>query len=148
MNVGKFILNVVVTYVLFAVLYTALEMTVLKDQMAAMQPLMRPQEETTIIFFYYLVETVVFVWLFGKVAGGRPMQDGILYGVMLSLYMSAASATMIVSLKDMPEGLILPSSIANLVVFTIIAAVLSLLDAKGWGVMAAAAEDDEDDEGD
>ncbi|MCJ9428477.1 hypothetical protein [Kordiimonas marina] len=145
MNVGKFILNVVVAYVLFAVLYTAVEMWVLADQVAAMKPLMKDPAETTISYAYYLVQTIVFVWLFGKVAGGRTLMDGVTFGIMLALYASASSATMMVALKGFPEGQILPWTIANIVVFAVIAAVLSLLDAKGWGVMATASDGDEGD---
>lgn len=140
MNVGKFILNIVVAYILFAVLYTVAEMYIIADQMEAMKALMKPEEETMVVYLYYLVETIVFVWLFNKVVGSDNMKDAAVYGAMIGFYVSAAGAVMFATVNGMPEGMILPTFIMNVINSALVAMGLAFMWGKGWGSGASAAE--------
>ncbi|WP_286830327.1 MULTISPECIES: hypothetical protein [Kordiimonas] len=133
MNVGKFILNIVVAFIAYGILYTAGE-AIFADQFAAGMAMMHPQEAIMVpVLGYHLVQTIVVVWLFGKAVGSGDLKAGAMFGFMIGLYLLATDNNWFTMLKDFPQDARLPIDILHLVNGTIVGALLAFMWGKGWG---------------
>ncbi len=140
MNVGKFILNVVVAYILYAVLYMVEPMFIMPAAWAEAAAAMKPMEEIAVAtMLYHLVQTVVVVWLFTKAVGTGDIMAGVIFGLMIGLYLLATDSLWYTSLPDFPQATRVPLMVMHLVNGAIVGAVLAFMAGKGWGARAAAA---------
>lgn len=133
MSIGKFILNVVVAYLVYGALYTT-GTVVFADQFDAMMVALKPAD--TILMpemAYHLVQTIVVVWLFDKAVGSGDMKAGALFGAMIGLYLLASDAIWYVSLLDFPQDARMVQGFLHLVVGAIVGVVLAFMQGKGWG---------------
>jgi hypothetical protein len=140
MNVGKFILNIIVAYIAYGILYTVGGMAFM-DTFTAGQAMMNPPEA---IFMetmgYHLVQTVVVVWLFQKAVGSGDMKAGAMFGFMVGLYLVATDNIWFASIKDFPQDARMSIDIMHLVIGPIIGVLLAFMAGKGWGSGATAEE--------
>ena len=138
MSIGKFVLNVVVAYFAYGVLYTIGTM-VFADQFGAMAVALKP-EETILMpeMAYHLVQTIVVVWLFNKAVGSGDMKAGAMFGAMVGLYLLASDAIWYVSLADFPQDARMVQGALHLVVGALVGVVLAFMQGKGWGSAAEA----------
>lgn len=138
MSIGKFILNVVVAYLAYGVLYTAGTMA-FADQFGAMAPALKPEEAKFLPeMAYHLVQTIVVVWLFDKAVGSGDMKAGAMFGAMVGLYLLASDAIWYVSLADFPQDARMVQGAMHLIVGAIIGVLLAFMQGKGWGSRAEA----------
>ena len=139
MNVGKFILNIVVAFIAYGVLYTAGGMMFMAQLAPGMEH-MKPEEAIMVpTLAYHLVQTVVVVWLFNKAVGSGDMKAGAMFGVMIGLYLLASDAVWFTSLKDFPGDGRMVLGVMHLVVGAIIGVLLAFMEGKGWGSSGKAA---------
>ncbi|WP_417455816.1 hypothetical protein [Kordiimonas sp.] len=139
MNVGKFILNIVVAYIVYGVLYTVGPMFIAADAFTAAEAAMKPMEETGMaVMAYHLVQTVVVVWLFDKAVGSGDMKAAVVFGLMVGLYLVATDSVWYTMLKDFPQDTRMPIMGMHLVNNAIVAVVLAFMAGKGWGSSAKA----------
>ncbi|NVJ96980.1 MAG: hypothetical protein HWE25_02445 [Alphaproteobacteria bacterium] len=131
MNVGKFILNVVIAFIVYGALYMG-GVSVFEAQFAAGQEMMNPEAETPALA-YHFVQTVVVVWLFGKAVGSADLKAGAIYGFMMGLYLMATQATWIISIKGFPQDGRFVSGVMDLAVGVIVGVLLAFLWGKGLG---------------
>ncbi|MFC4348968.1 hypothetical protein ACFO5Q_14030 [Kordiimonas lipolytica] len=142
MNVGKFILNIVVAFIAFGILYTVGPM-MFADAFEASMMALKPQEETVVpIMGYHLVQTIAFVWLFGKAVGSADLKAGAMFGFMVGLYLLATDNIWYTMLKDFPQETRLPLDIMHLVFGAIVGALMSFMWGKGMGFGAGEAAAD------
>lgn len=140
MNIGKFVLNVVIAYIAYAVLYMGIGM-LFPDQMNAGQVAMRPPEEIMVpTLAYHFVQTVVVVWLFGKAVGSGDLMAGAMFGFMIGLYLMATDSVWFASLKDFPQDGRVVLSLMNIGIGAIVGVLLAFLHSKGMGATGAAEE--------
>jgi len=140
MNVGKFILNIVVAFVVYGALYMG-GGALFEAQFAAGQDMMRADTETTALA-YHFVQTVVVVWLFGKAVGSGDLKAGALYGLMMGLYLMATQATWIIAIKEFPQDGRFVSGVMDLAVGVIVGVLLAFMWGKGLGFGTADAAED------
>ena len=126
MNVGKMILNIVVAFILYGVLYSIEPMFLMPEAWAAAEAAMKP------------MQTIVVVWLFTKAVGTGDVKAGIVFGLMIGLYLVATDSIWYSSLASFPQATRLPLMIMHLVNGAIVGAVLAFMAGKGWGARAAA----------
>jgi len=133
MNIGKFILNVVVAFVVFGLLYTG-GMAMMADSFESATALMRPDEEIMVsTLAYHFVQTIVIVWLFNKAVGSGDLKAGLIFGAMVGLYLMATNATWFIALKDFPQDSRAVLGVMNIVFGGIVGALLAFMQGKGWG---------------
>jgi len=137
MNIGKFILNVIVAFVAYGALYTGGTM-MFADQFAAAMEASNP--ESIGVLVYHLVQTVVVVWLFNKAVGSGDMKAGAVFGTMIGLYLLASDAVWFSTVKDFPGDARMVLGVMHLVVGAIVGMLLAFMQGKGWGSSAIAAE--------
>lgn len=148
MNIGKFVLNVVIAYFAYFVLYTIGAMYLFKDAYATMATMMYPQEQNMVqTMGYHLVQTIVVVWMFGKAVGSGDMKAGAMFGVMFGLYLMASDAIWFVNLLAFPSDARLPQTILHIVIGALIGMLLAFMESKGWGASSSPAEASEAMEG-
>ncbi len=135
MSIGKFVLNVVVAFVAYGVLYTLGTMA-FAAQFSAMTAVTNP--EGMGILTYHLVQTVVVVWLFNKAVGSGDLKAGVMFGGMIGLYLLASDSIWFESLKDFPGDARMALGIMHLVIGAIVGALLAFMQGKGWGSAAEA----------
>lgn len=141
MNVGKFILNIVVAFIAYGILYSAGE-AIFADKFATGMAMMNPQDTILVpVLGYHLVQTVVVVWLFGKAVGSGDLKAGAMFGFMIGLYLLASDNNWFTMLKDFPQDARLPLDMLHLVNGAIVGALLSFMWGKGMGFGAADAAD-------
>jgi uncharacterized membrane protein SpoIIM required for sporulation len=139
MNVGKFILNIVVAFILYGVLYTVEPMFLMPDAFKAAEAAMKPMEEIAMATMaYHLVQTVVVVWLFTKAVGTGDIMAGVIFGLMIGLYLVATDSVWYTMLADFPQATRMPMMVMHLVNGAIVGAVLAFMAGKGWGARASA----------
>lgn len=133
MSIGKFVLNVVVAYFAYGILYTAGTMA-FADQFGAMTPALKP-EDTILMseMAYHLVQTIVVVWLFNKAVGSGDMKAGAMFGAMIGLYLLASDAIWYVSLADFPQEARMVQGALHLGIGALVGVVLAFMQGKGWG---------------
>lgn len=140
MNIGKFVLNVVIAFIAYGALYQGGTMMI-PDQMAATQAAMNPQEETMMtILAYHLAQTVAVVWLFGKAVGSGDLKAGAIFGLVIGFYLMATQAIWFTAVKDLPQDPRMVLAIMDLVVGALVGTLLAFLHGKGLGFAAADAE--------
>jgi len=133
MNIGKFVLNVIVAFVVFGLLYQGGTM-IFADRFAASAPFTKPEETIMVqALGYHFVQTVVFVWLFDKAVGSADMKAGAMFGAMVGLYLLASDSNWFVMLKDFPGDARMPLAVLHLVNGAIVGVVLAFMHSKGWG---------------
>lgn len=136
MNVGKFILNVIVAFIVYGILYQG-GMTLMADSFAAAKALMRPDEEIMMsVMAYHLVQTVVVVWLFGKAVGSGDLKAGAMFGAMVGVYLMATQATWMTALQAFPQDGRLVGGLMDIVIGAVVGVVLAFMWGKGWGAGA------------
>jgi hypothetical protein len=139
MNVGKFILNIVVAFILYGVLYTVEPMFLMPEAFKAAEAAMKPMEEIAMATMaYHLVQTVVVVWLFTKAVGTGDVMAGVIFGLMIGLYLVATDSVWYTMLADFPQATRMPVMIMHLVNGAIVGAALAFMAGKGWGARASA----------
>ena len=139
MNVGKFILNVVVAFILYGVLYTVEPMFLMPEAWVEAAAAMKPMEETMMgVMTYHLVQTIVVVWLFTKAVGTGDVKAGVIFGLMIGLYLVATDSIWYSSLASFPQATRMPLMVMHLLNGAIVGAVLALMAGKGWGARASA----------
>lgn len=134
MNVGKFILNVVIAFFLYFVLYMGLMVGLLGDVFAANADLMRPEDDPLMIYMMlaHLLQTIVVVAFFNFSVGSGDMGRGVRFGLLTGAYLAATDMTVYYSLK-LDTSPFLYSVAIHLGVGVIVGAVLAFLWGKGWG---------------
>ncbi|WP_417449265.1 hypothetical protein [Kordiimonas sp.] len=134
MNIGKFILNIVVAFVVYGLLYTVGPMFIMPEAFTAAEAAMKPMEETAVaVMTYHFVQTVVVVWLFGKAVGSGDIMAGVVFGFVIGLYAVATDSVWYTSLADFPQATRMPLMIMHLVINAVVGAVLAFMAGKGWG---------------
>lgn len=138
MSIGKFVLNVVVAYFAYGILYTAGTMA-FADQFGAMMVALKPADAILMPeMAYHLVQTIVVVWLFDKAVGSGDMKAGAMFGAMIGLYLLASDAIWYVSLLDFPQDARMVQGAMHLVVGAVVGVLLAFMQGKGWGSSAEA----------
>ena len=141
MNIGKFVLNVIVAFVAYGVLYGVVGPMIFADGYAAIMSAAKPPEEVFMSeMAYHMVQTIVFVWLFNKAVGSGDLKAGAMFGLMIGLYLMASDSIWFSTLKDYPSGGRMALSILNLVNSAIVGALLAFMQGKGWGSAAEASD--------
>ncbi len=135
MSIGKFVLNVVVAFVAYGVLYTLGQMA-FADQFSATVAATNPEGLGALA--YHGVQTIVVVWLFNKAVGSGDMKAGAMFGAMVGLYLLASDAVWFETLKDFPGDARMVLGVMHLVVGAIVGVLLAFMQGKGWGSAAEA----------
>ncbi len=134
MNIGKFVLNVIVAFLVYGALYTLGGEVIFKDAFATLVPVFHPQETTSMqTLGYHFVQTIVVVWMFGKAVGSGNLKDGAMFGLMFGLYLMATDSIWYVNIIDMPSASRLPLTIMHLVIGAIVGVLLAFMEGRGWG---------------
>ena len=136
MSIGKFVLNVVVVFVAYGVLYTVGTMA-FAEQFAAQANVVNP--ESMGILAYHMVQTVVVVWLFNKAVGSGDMKAGAMFGAMIGLYLMASDSIWYEGLIDFPQDARVILSAMHIAVGAIVGVLLAFMQGKGWGSAATEA---------
>jgi tetrahydromethanopterin S-methyltransferase subunit G len=133
MNLGKYLLNVVVVFIAFGVLYGG-SMALMADTFSAAKALMRPDEEIMMsTMAYHLAQTLAIVWLFNKAVGSGDLKAGAMFGAVVGFYLMATNATWFIALQDFPQDSRLVLSIMNIVYGALVGMLLAFMQRKGWG---------------
>lgn len=139
MNVGKFILNVVVAFIVYGVLYSVEPMFLMPEAWTEAAAAMKPVEEIVMpTMAYHLVQTIVVVWLFTKAVGTDDMTAGIIFGLMIGLYLLATDSLWYTSLPNFPQATRMPLMAMHLVNGAAVGAVLAFMAGRGWGARKVA----------
>jgi hypothetical protein len=139
MNVGKFILNVVIAFVAYFVLYMGTMSVLLGDVYAVNANLMRAEDDPLMMYAMlgHLFQTIVVVALFNMAVGSGDVGKGVRFGVLIGAYLAATDMTTYFSL-NMNTGPVVYSLVIHIVVGAIIGALLAFLWSKGLGSGKAA----------
>jgi len=142
MNVGKFILNVVIAFVLYFVFYMGLMVGVLGDVFAVNAEFMRAENDPLMPFtmLAHLLQTIVVVAFFNFAVGSGDMGRGVRFGLLMGAYLAATDMTVYYSLK-LDTTPFLYSVVIHLGVGVLIGAFLAFMWGKGWGSGPASAGD-------
>jgi len=133
MNIGKFVLNVVVAFIAYGILYQGGTMMI-ADQMESAKAMMNPDEEIMVATLaYHFVQTVVVVWLFDKAVGSGDMKAGAVFGAMIGLYLMATQAIWFEAVKGLPQDPRAVMAVMDIVFGAIVGVVLAFMYSKGWG---------------
>lgn len=94
MSLGRFALCVVVAYIVYAVLYSAIMMGVFAETFMANANMMRPPSDGLAPYMYlaHLVQTVAVVWLFDKAVGSNDVKAGAIFGLWVGTYLAATDS--------------------------------------------------------
>jgi len=128
MSIGRFILSVVVAYIVYAVLYMATMMGAFSDLFMANVSLMRAPDDSLMPFAYlaHLVQTIAVVWLFDKAVGSNDVKAGAIFGLWVGVYLAATDSTYYAGMKMATEPWAM-AMVIHLAVGAIVGAVLALL---------------------
>ena len=85
MNIGKTAIQIVLVYLIYAILMGGSEALLLADQMEATMAMARPEPMMGLIYGAYLLGTIAFVVLYGKLIGHNCPKAGAFYGAMVGL---------------------------------------------------------------
>ena len=86
MNTGKTLIQIVLVYIIYAVPMGGSEALLLAEEAAAIAETMaRPEPMMGLIFGAYLMGTIAFVLLYGKLIGHNCPKAGAFYGAMVGL---------------------------------------------------------------
>ncbi|GHF17120.1 hypothetical protein GCM10017044_09360 [Kordiimonas sediminis] len=134
MSIGRFIGAVVLSYVLFAILYMIGGMFVYADAMATNAALMRSMDDPFIAFSHigHLFQTMVLVWIFFSGFDTADVKKGAFFGLMVGVFMAGSNMVWMAGL-NLNTAPLVPMIINDLVAFSAVGAVL----AKVFGKPAA-----------
>lgn len=140
MSIGKYLLHVVIAYVIYAVLYILLTMVVFGDLFMANADLMRPPEDPMAMYAYigHFLQTCVVVALFNMAVGSDDVGKGVRFGLLMGGYLAATDMAMYFGLKFSTAPLAI-SIVIHLVVGAIIGFTLAKLNGMGKSADEAAA---------
>jgi len=133
MNIGKFVLNIVLAFIVYGVLYTVGGMVFAEAMMPGMAAMNPPEDIMVPTMAYHLVQTIVVVWLFDKAVGSGDIKAGAMFGFMIGLYLMATDSVWFVSLKDFPQDARVVLGVMNVVIGVIVGAFLAFMHSKGMG---------------
>ena len=124
----RFILCVVVAYIVYSVLYVSTMVFVLGDLFSANAELMRAPTETLASMAYvaHLAQTIVVVALYNMFVASNDPRRGITFGLLMGAYLAATDSTFYFGLKLSMDPW-LASMIIHLAVGAVVGAVLSKL---------------------
>lgn len=135
MSAGRFILSVVVAFIIYAALYTGLMMFLLGDIYAVNADMMRPQSDSLGMLGMagHLVQTIIVVALFNMAVGSNDVKAGARYGLLIGGYLAATDVSTYAGLKLAVSPL--PYSVViHLLVGAVVGMVLAkLYQPKGVG---------------
>lgn len=139
MSIGKYLLHVVIAYVIYAVLYVLLTMVVFTDLFMSNADLMRPPEDPVAMYAYigHFLQTCAVVALFNMAVGSDDVGRGVRFGLLMGGYLAATDMATYFGLK-MSTAPLAVSIIIHLVVGAIIGFTLAKLNGIGKEPEAAA----------
>lgn len=134
MNIGKFVLNVVLAYIIYAALYILTTMVIFGDVFMANAGLMRPQDDPLVMYAYggHLLQTVVVVLLFNMAVGSGDIKKGATFGALIGAYLAATDMSFYFGLQMDTSPLAL-SIVIHLAVGAIVGSFLAFMHGKGMG---------------
>ncbi|WP_020398085.1 hypothetical protein [Kordiimonas gwangyangensis] len=96
MSIGRFILSVVVAFVIYAALYIGLMGVVFADIYTANAAMMRSPEEGLALFemLGHLLQTIIVVALFNMAVGSNDVKAGARFGLLVGGYLAATDLSM------------------------------------------------------
>lgn len=96
MSIGRFILSVVVAFVIYAALYIGLMGVVFADVYTANAAMMRSPEEGLALFemLGHLLQTIIVVALFNMAVGSNDVKAGARFGLLVGGYLAATDLSM------------------------------------------------------
>lgn len=132
MSIGKYILHVVVAYVIYAILYILLTMVVFGDLFMANADMMRPPEDPVAMYAYvgHLLQTCIVVALFNMAVGSSDASKGVRFGLLMGGYLAATDMAFYFGMKLSTAPLLVSIAI-HLVVGAIIGFTLAKLNGFG-----------------
>lgn len=132
MSIGKYILHVVIAYVIYAILYILLTMVVFGDLFMANADMMRPPEDPVAMYAYagHLLQTCIVVALFNMAVGGSDVIKGVRFGLLMGGYLAATDMAFYFGMK-LSTAPLLVSIVIHLVVGAIIGFTLAKLNGVG-----------------
>lgn len=139
MSIGKYILHVVIAYVIYAVLYILFTMVIFGDLFMANAELIRSPEDPLAMYAYigHLAQTCVVVALFNMAVGSSDTGRGVRFGLLMGGYLAATDMATYFGL-NMSTAPLAVSIVIHLVVGAIIGFTLAKLN--GMGAKADEAE--------
>ena len=140
MSIGKYILHVVIAYVIYAVLYILLTMVVFGDLFMANADMMRSPEDPVAMYAYagHFLQTCMVVALFNMAVGGSDVGRGVRFGLLMGGYLAATDMAFYFGMKLSTAPLLVSIAI-HLVVGAIIGFTLAKLNGMGAAKQEAAA---------
>lgn len=140
MSIGKYLLHVLVAYVIYAVLYILLMTVVFGDLFMANADLMRAENDPMAMYAYigHFLQTCVVVALFNMAVGGSDVGKGVRFGLLMGGYLAATDMAMYFGLKMSTAPLAMSIAI-HLLVGAIIGFTLAKLNGLGGKSDEAAA---------
>ena len=96
MSIGRFILSVVVAFVIYAALYIGLMGVVFADVYTANAAMIRSPEEGLALFemLGHLLQTIIVVALFNMAVGSNDVKAGARFGLLVGGYLAATDLSM------------------------------------------------------
>ena len=139
MSIGKYLLHVVIAYVIYAVLYILFTMVIFGDLFMANADLIRSPDDPLAMYAYigHLAQTFVVVALFNMAVGGSDTGRGVRFGLLMGGYLAATDMATYFGLK-MSTAPLAVSIVIHLVVGAVIGFTLAKLN--GMGAKADEAE--------
>ena len=136
MSTGRFILSVVVAFIIYAALYTGLMMFLFKDVYAANAAMMRAEGDSIAMLgmLGHLVQTIIVVMLFNMAVGSNDIKAGARFGLLIGGYLAATDVStysgLTLSISPLPYSIVI-----HLFVGAVVGMVLAkLYTPKGGGV--------------
>ena len=101
MSIGRFILSVVVAFVIYSVFYMGLMAFVFADVYMANASLFRPEAEGMAMYgmLGHLVQTIIIVALFNMAVASDCLKTGARFGLLMGGYLAATDLTTYMGLK-------------------------------------------------
>ncbi len=128
MSIMRFILCVIVAYVIYSILYVSTMVVALGDLFSANVALTRDPSEllASMAYVAHLAQTIVVVALYNMFVASNDLKRGVTFGLLIGAYLAATDSTFYFSLKLSMDPW-LASMIIHLFVGAVVGAVLSKL---------------------
>ena len=132
MSIGKYLLHVVIAYVVYSVFYVVLMMFVFGDLFMTNADMMRAQDDPLAMYAYggHFIQTCVVVALFNMAVGSDDVGKGVRFGLLMGGYLAATDLATYFGLK-LSTAPLMASIIIHLVVGAIIGFTLAKLNGMG-----------------
>lgn len=132
MSIGKYLLHVVVAYVVYSVFYIVLMMFVFGDLYMTNADMMRAPDDPLAMYAYggHLLQTCVVVALFNMAVGSDDVGKGVRFGLLMGGYLAATDIATYFGMK-LSTAPLAASIIIHLVVGAIIGLTLAKLNGFG-----------------